>query len=96
MLLLSELRRRTRLPVAFPLAAAISVPMFGAVTRSAQPSILLATGGANNNLFLTSTQVASLKTHASGNYVDAANSITPLIANRTAIGPWEEFGLIYD
>lgn len=95
MLLLSELRRRTRLPVAFPLAAAISVPMFGAVTRSAQPSILLGTGG-GNNLFPTSTQVASLKTHANGNYVDAANSITPLIANRTAIGPWEEFGLIYD
>ena len=41
--------------------------------------------------------VISLKAHANGDYVTADDSgASPLIANRTAIGPWEEFDLITD
>jgi hypothetical protein len=37
----------------------------------------------------------SLRAHANGRYVTAENAgAQPLIANRTAIGPWEEFDLI--
>ena len=39
--------------------------------------------------------VISLRAHANGDYVTADNAGTsPLIANRTAIGTWEEFDLI--
>ncbi|WP_405827803.1 fascin domain-containing protein [Streptomyces sp. NBC_01176] len=39
--------------------------------------------------------VVSFKAHANGDYVTADNSgAAPLIANRTAIGPWEQFDLI--
>jgi beta-glucosidase-like glycosyl hydrolase len=39
-----------------------------------------------------STPVISLRAHANGDYVTAENAgASPLIANRTAIGPWEEF-----
>lgn len=38
------------------------------------------------------TPVISLKAHANGDYVTADNAgASPLIANRTAIGPWESF-----
>ena len=41
--------------------------------------------------------VISLKAHANSDYVTADDSgASPLIANRTAIGPWEEFDLITD
>nr|WP_168532387.1 hypothetical protein [Streptomyces sp. RPA4-2]QIY66725.1 hypothetical protein HEP85_41360 [Streptomyces sp. RPA4-2] len=37
----------------------------------------------------------SLKSMVNGDYVTAENAgADPLIANRTAIGPWEEFDLI--
>jgi hypothetical protein len=37
----------------------------------------------------------SLRAHANGKYVTAENAgATALVANRTAIGPWEEFDLI--
>jgi hypothetical protein len=43
------------------------------------------------------TSVISLRAHANGMYVTADNAgASPLIANRTAIGPWEEFDLIHD
>ncbi|HWG24155.1 fascin domain-containing protein, partial [Actinospica sp.] len=43
----------------------------------------------------TATQVISLRAHANGDIVTADNTGTsPLIANRTAIGTWEEFDLI--
>jgi hypothetical protein len=39
--------------------------------------------------------VISLRAHANGMYVTAENAgAQPLIANRTAIGPWEQFDLI--
>ncbi|HEX4791643.1 MAG TPA: arabinofuranosidase catalytic domain-containing protein [Actinospica sp.] len=39
----------------------------------------------------------SLRAHADGDYVTAENAgAAPLIANRTAIGPWEEFDLVHD
>jgi hypothetical protein len=38
------------------------------------------------------TSVISLRAHANGRYVTAENAgAQPLIANRTAIGPWEQF-----
>jgi hypothetical protein len=38
------------------------------------------------------TQVISLRSHANGDYVTADDAgASPLIANRTAIGPWEQF-----
>ena len=41
--------------------------------------------------------VVSLRAHANGDIVTADNAgAAPLIANRTAIGPWEEFDLIHD
>jgi lysophospholipase L1-like esterase len=40
----------------------------------------------------TNLPVISLRAHANGDYVTADNAgASPLIANRTAIGPWEEF-----
>jgi hypothetical protein len=37
----------------------------------------------------------SLRAHANGMYVTADNAgASPLIANRTAIGPWEEFDMV--
>ncbi|SDO83984.1 GDSL-type esterase/lipase family protein [Actinacidiphila guanduensis] len=39
--------------------------------------------------------VVSLRAHANGDYVTADNAgASPLIANRTAIGPWEQFDLL--
>jgi hypothetical protein len=39
--------------------------------------------------------VISLRAHANGKIVTADNAgASPLIANRTAIGPWEQFDLI--
>ncbi|WP_103885020.1 fascin domain-containing protein [Actinacidiphila yanglinensis] len=39
--------------------------------------------------------VISLKAHANGDYVTADDAgASPLIANRTAIGPWEQFDLV--
>ncbi len=46
----------------------------------------------NLALFSASTPVISLRAHANGKYVTADNAgADPLIANRTAIGPWEQF-----
>ncbi|MEY9855482.1 hypothetical protein ABH935_001086 [Catenulispora sp. GAS73] len=44
----------------------------------------------------TSTvSVIALRAHANGDYVTADNAgASPLIANRTAVGPWEQFDLI--
>jgi hypothetical protein len=37
----------------------------------------------------------SLRANANGQFVTAENAgASPLIANRTAIGPWEEFDLM--
>jgi len=43
----------------------------------------------------TQGRVISLRSHADNDYVTAENDgASPLIANRTAIGTWEEFDLI--
>ena len=56
---------------------------------------VVAAGFADNTAYVPSTaSLASLKAHSDGEYVTAGAS--PLIANRTAIGQWEEFDLIYD
>jgi beta-glucosidase len=39
----------------------------------------------------------TLRAHSNGQYVTAENAgAAPLVANRGAIGPWEEFDLIQD
>jgi hypothetical protein len=57
------------------------------------------TGGFNINWWQATTTtpatVISLRAHANGDIVTADNAgASPLIANRTTIGPWEEFDLI--
>ncbi|GAA4817238.1 discoidin domain-containing protein [Streptomyces ziwulingensis] len=43
----------------------------------------------------TAGTATSLKAYANGNYVTAENTGTaPLIANRTAVGPWERFDMV--
>jgi len=45
----------------------------------------------------SSSSVISLRAHANNDIVTADNAgASPLIANRTAIGPWEEFDQIHD
>jgi hypothetical protein len=42
-----------------------------------------------------SSSVISLRSHANGDYVTADNAgAAPLIANRTSIGPWEQFDVL--
>jgi beta-glucosidase-like glycosyl hydrolase len=64
----------------------------GAVRGSVSMHIfdVAVTGGSSG-----SGSVISLRAHANGDYVTADNAgASPLIANRTAIGPWESFDLI--
>ncbi|MBR7837791.1 xylan 1,4-beta-xylosidase [Actinospica durhamensis] len=65
------------------------------VTENSIQANVVAAGYANNTTYVPSTeQVVSLKAHADGDYVDAANSTTSLIANATSIGTAETFDLI--
>jgi non-reducing end alpha-L-arabinofuranosidase len=64
-------------------------------TENAVQANIVAAGYANNTTFVPTTeQVVSLKAHANGDYVDAANSSTAVIANATSIGAAETFDLI--
>jgi non-reducing end alpha-L-arabinofuranosidase len=64
-------------------------------TENAVQANLVAAGYAGNVTGVPSTaSVVSLKAHANGDYVDAANSTTALIANATTIGTDETFDLI--
>ena len=64
-------------------------------TENAVQANLTAAGYANNTTDdQPSESVVSLKAHANGEYVDAANSTTPLIADATSIGTNETFDLI--
>ncbi|MEY9856104.1 hypothetical protein ABH935_001708 [Catenulispora sp. GAS73] len=64
-------------------------------TENAVQANVTAAGYANNNTtFTTSASVVSLKAHANGKYVDAANNTTPLIADATSIGKAEEFEVV--
>ena len=63
-------------------------------TENAVQAGIVAAGYANNNTsFSSSESVVSLKAHANGDYVDAANSSTSLIANATSIGAAETFDM---
>jgi len=64
-------------------------------TENAVQTSVVAAGYANNTTaFSTSVSVVSLKAHANGNYVDAANSTTSLIADSSANGKAEEFEMV--
>jgi hypothetical protein len=64
-------------------------------TENAVQAGVVAAGYANNTTFVPTTEsVVSLKAHANGDYVDAANSTTSLIANATSIGTDETFDLL--
>ncbi|MFC0432128.1 arabinofuranosidase catalytic domain-containing protein [Kutzneria buriramensis] len=63
-------------------------------TENAVQADLVAAGYANNTTtFKTSTSVVSFRAHANGEYVDAANSTTSLIADATSIGTAETFDM---
>ena len=64
-------------------------------TENAVQASIVAAGYANNTTaFSTSVSVVSLKAHANGNYVDAANSTTSLIADSSSNGKAEEFEMV--
>ena len=64
-------------------------------TENAVQASLVAAGYAHNVTDVpTTASVVSLKAHANGDYVNAANSSTSLIANSTSIGTSETFDLI--
>ena len=64
-------------------------------TENAVQAAIVAAGYNNNTTtFSTSYSVVSLKAHANGKYVDAANSTTSLIADATSIGTAETFDMI--
>jgi hypothetical protein len=75
---------------ALPFAPVTGTPA-GAARHVGQRSIGL-DGSAQHT-----SPVVSFRAHANGDYVTAeAAGAQPLIANRTAIGPWESFDLILD
>ena len=64
-------------------------------TETAVQASIVAAGYANNTTaFSTSVSVVSLKAHANGNYVAAANSTTSLIASSSTNGKAEEFEMV--
>jgi hypothetical protein len=64
-------------------------------TENAVQASITAAGYANNTTFVpTTASVVSLQAHANGDYVDAANGSTSLIANATSIGSAETFDLL--
>ena len=66
-----------------------------ATENTVQASLATAGYSGNTALFPTTESVISLRAHANGDFVTADNAgASPLIANRTAIGPWETFDLI--
>lgn len=64
-------------------------------TENAVQAGVVAAGYANNTTFVHPTaQIVSLKAHANGQYVDAANSTTALIANAGSVAGAETFDLV--
>jgi hypothetical protein len=64
-------------------------------TENAVQASITAAGYTNNNaVFAPTAQVISLKAHANGNYVDAANSSASLIADSSSIGTNETFDMV--
>jgi hypothetical protein len=64
-------------------------------TENAVQASIVAAGYANNTTaFSSSVSVVSLKAHANGDYVDAANSTTSLIADSSSNGKAEEFEMV--
>jgi hypothetical protein len=75
--------------------AAVTAGYPSDATENAVQAGVVAAGYANNTTLVPATaSVVSLKAHANGDYVDAANGTTSLIANATSIGPAETFDLI--
>ncbi|HEV2345317.1 MAG TPA: arabinofuranosidase catalytic domain-containing protein [Actinocrinis sp.] len=65
-----------------------------ATENAVQANITAAGYAGNTTTFSTSEAVISLKAHANGKYVDAANSTTSLIADATSIGSAETFDMM--
>lgn len=65
-----------------------------ATENAVQANVVAAGYTGNNTAFSTSVSVISLKAHANGKYVDAANSTTSLIADAAAIGKPETFEMV--
>lgn len=63
-------------------------------TENAVQASIVAAGYANNTFIPPTESIVSLKAHANGNYVDAADSSTSLIADATSIGAAETFDLL--
>jgi hypothetical protein len=71
--------------------ASVTLPPGRPLTSGISAIHVFALAASNTSL------VISLRAHANGDIVTADNAgASPLIANRTAIGQWEEFDLIYD
>ncbi len=64
-----------------------------ATENAVQANLVAAGYGNNTTSFKTSQSVVSFRAHANGDYVDAANSTTSLIANATSIGAAETFDM---
>jgi hypothetical protein len=65
-----------------------------ATENAVQANVTAAGYTDNTTTFNTSASVVSLKAHANGKYVDAANSTTALIADSATIGRNEEFEVV--
>jgi hypothetical protein len=65
-----------------------------ATENAVQANLVAAGYGNNTTSFKTSQSVVSFRAHANGDYVDAANSTTSLIANATSIGAAETFDMV--
>ncbi|GAA5187867.1 hypothetical protein GCM10023322_37170 [Rugosimonospora acidiphila] len=80
-----------------PTASPTTALPFAAVSGSPAGAARHLSGGGSIGLDARahSSSVISLRAHANGDYVTAENAgAQPLIANRTAIGPWEQFDLL--
>jgi non-reducing end alpha-L-arabinofuranosidase len=64
-----------------------------ATENAVQANLVAAGYSGNTDTFSTSTSVVSLRAHANGKYVDAANSTTSLIADAGSIGTAETFDM---
>lgn len=91
----THLRRRSPTPVQGLLIAALATVLALALSTAPQASGAPAVGAASSSA-AAATEVVAIRAKINNKYVaaeDGGNS--SLIANRTAIGPWETFDLIH-